>query len=215
MPVDFILQHFIHIGALLYLVCFLFRDQMLLRTFAILGDLAYIAYYFVASDVPLWSAILYSSVYVLVNAAMILLILKDRRHTNLSDNDLKLYQAFGGMSPGDFRRLTSIGEWHSPQQLQTLTEEGKPMDQLCYVLEGDIEISKAGRDIPVDGGLFIGEIAFLKQVPASATVTAKPGSLYIAWKQSDLRKAFTRHDSLKNSLLHLLSSDMAGKVARS
>lgn len=211
---EWIMQNLIHVGALLYLVCFLFRDQVLLRLFAIFGDLAYFAFYWAIADQPLWSAIAYCVLNMTINFAMILFVLNDRRESTLGDNDMKLYQGFAGMTPGDFRRLSRLGKWQRAEQPTTLTEEGKPVENLFYILDGDVEITKGGRSIPVDPGLFIGEIAYLKKVPATATVVARPGTLYMSWPHQALRQATDRHDGLRQSLAVLLSGDLANKVAR-
>lgn len=205
----------IHIGAVCYLVCFLFRDQLWLRIFAVLGDIVYTAFYFTAADVPLWSAIIYSSLNVVINLFMIAYILNDRRMTTLADNDLRLYQKFQGMAPGDFRRLCKIGSWQKAEGDQVLTTEGSHLQQLYYIVEGEIEVKKGERIIPVKSGVFIGEVAYLKKTPASATVIAKAGSHYIAWSHDELKKIVARHESLKLSLGNLLSADLAMKVANS
>jgi hypothetical protein len=205
----------IHIGAFCYLVCFLFRDQLWLRIFAVAGDIVYTAFYFTAADMPLWSAIIYSTLNVVINLIMIGFILNDRRMTSLADNDLRLYQKFQGMTPGDFRRLSKIGTWQKAEADETLTTEGASLRQLYYVVEGDIEVRKGDRRFPVKSGIFIGEVAYLKGTPASATVVAKAGAHYMSWSHEDLRKTMTRHDSLRQSLAALLSTDMALKVANS
>ena len=212
---EFIFENIIHLGAVLYLVCFLFRDQVWLRIFAFLGDGVYCAYYWGITDQPLWSAITYSALNMFINLVMVMGILNDRRETTLGDNDMKLYQGFAGMTPGDFRRLSRIGTWKTADQDITLTEEGRPLAELHYVLEGDVEISKSGRPIPVSAGIFIGEIAYLKQAVASATVKLKSGAVYMSWPHEALLKATAKHDGLKQSLAHLLSTDMATKIARS
>ncbi len=213
--VEWVIPYLIHIGALCYFVCFLFRDQLWLRLFAVVGDLVYTAFYFTAADVPLWNAIVYSLMNMAINLVMIGLILQDRRMMPLDDNDLRLYQSFQGMTPGDFRRLRKIGKWHRPESSQTLTTEGANLEHLYFVVEGDVEIKKAGRHIPVSPGIFIGEVAYLKNAPASASVVAKPGTRYISWSHSDLKKIVSRHESLRQSLGHLLSADLAAKVANS
>jgi Cyclic nucleotide-binding domain len=210
-----LVPYLIHLGAMCYLICFLFRDQLLLRIFAIAGDIFYTAYFFEAASQPLWSAIVYSSLNICINLFMIGMILQDKRQLQLGDNDLRLYQSFAGMTPGDFRRLSRIGQWHSASDATVLTEEGKPLSQLYYILEGNIEVRKGERHIPVEAGVFIGEVAFLKNAAASATVVAKPGTRYIAWNHADLARTVTRHHSLQQSLSLLLSNDLAGKVARS
>ena len=213
--VQTILPYLIHVGAMFYLTCFLFRDQVLLRTFAILGDFCYTAFYFSLPGEILWSAVFYSFLNMVINVYMISLVLNDRRHIALKDDDMRLYQGFAGMSPGDFRRLSKLGTWHRSETQAILAEEGKPLDQLYYVLEGTVEVTKAGRNIPVSPGMFVGEVAYLKNSPASATVMVKPGSLYMAWTHDALRKAIDKHDGLRQSLSFVLSSDLAAKVARS
>jgi hypothetical protein len=213
--VQWIIPWLIHIGAICYLVCFLFRDQLWLRIFAVVGDFIYTAFYFTVADVPLWSAIIYSVLNMLINLVMIGYILNDRRMTLLADNDLRLYQNFRGMTPGDFRRLCKIGNWQKAESDQTLTTEGAALQTLYYVVEGELEVKKGERLIPVKSGLFIGEVAYLKNTPASATVVAKAGAHFISWTHADLKKIVTRHESLKQSLGSLMSSDLALKVANS
>jgi CRP-like cAMP-binding protein len=205
----------VHLGAWLYLVCFLFRNQLLLRSFAILGDLAYTGYYWAASSTPLYEAMAYSTMNMIINITMILLIFNDKRHSNLSDNEMKLYQGFAGMSPGDFRKLTKLGTWSTAQDAVTLTTEGQPVSQLHYILDGDVEINKSGRLIASSPRIFIGEIAYLRGTSASASVVAKKGATYISWPHEALQKLTGQHDGLKQSLSNVLSSDLAAKVARS
>ena len=212
---EWLVPWLIHVGAICYLVCFLFRDQLWLRIFAVLGDIVYTAFYFTAADVPLWSAIIYSSLNVAINFVMIGYILNDRRMTTLADNDLRLYQKFQGMTPGDFRRLCKIGTWQKADNDHILTTEGAALQQLYYVVEGEIEVKKGQRIIPVKSGIFIGEVAYLKKTPASATVVAKAGSHYISWSHDELKKIVARHDTLRQSLGNLLSADLALKVANS
>jgi Cyclic nucleotide-binding domain len=212
---EWLVPYLIHVGALCYLVCFLFRDQLWLRVFAVVGDVIYTAFYFTAADVPLWSAIIYSALNVVINFVMIALILNDRRMTALADNDLRLYQQFKGMTPGDFRRLCKIGTWQKADDDHVLTTEGSTLQQLYYVVEGEVEVKKGDRKIPVKSGIFIGEVAYLKNTPASATVVAKAGAHYISWSHDELKKIVSRHESLKQSLGNLMSADLALKVANS
>jgi Popeye protein conserved region len=209
------LQNLVHVRAILYLVCFLFRDQILLRSFAIAGDFAYVTYYFNVAEQPLWGAIFWNVPNVLINLTMIGLILRDNRTTSFTDNELKLYRCLNTLSPSDFRKIVRLGKWGKANADTLLAAEGQPLGLLHYVLEGDVEIEKGGRKINAKPGMFIGEIAFLKQRPASATVKIRPGSLYISWLHTDLMRAQIRYDSLKNAIAAMLNSDMAEKVARS
>jgi hypothetical protein len=203
----------IHLGALLYVVCFLFRDQLYLRLLAVASDLVYCIFYYGTVEDPFW-AIIYNLMAMTVNIAMILIIIKDRKLTTMSDQDMELFRAFSGISPGDFRRLRKHGTWHLAEEDTVLTTENKPLTELYYVLSGQVEIKKSDREIPISGKHFIGEIAYLQKTPASATVIAKPGCNYISWTHEDLSKLSDKHDGLAQNLAALMSADLAMKVSR-
>lgn len=207
-------QALIHIGAILYLVCFLFRNQIMLRCFAVAGDVAYTAYYYGVSSQPLWEAMFWSSTNIAVNCVMLFILYTESRQGSLGDNELKLYRSLNALTPGEFRRLAALGKWKTATEEMVLTTEGQDLSRLYYILEGEVDIEKSGRKIEVKPELFIGEIAYLLQKPASATVKLKTGSLFIEWEHAVLKKAFAKQESLKHALGALLSSDLAGKVAR-
>jgi hypothetical protein len=209
-----ILPHFIHLGALLYFVCFLFRNQILLRSFAIAADLAYLVYYLNVADRPLWDAAFWSVLILLTNAVMLVIIIRDQRGAGFDDNELKLYRCLSGLSPSDFRRIVRLGKWTRVASEATLATAGQPLHELHYILEGAIEMEKDARMIDVKAPLFIGEIAFLRQSPASATVRVKPGTLYISWSHDDLTRAQLKHDNVRTAISAMLNSDLADKLAR-
>ncbi len=210
-----ILPHFIHLGALLYFVCFLFRNQILLRSFAIAADVAYIIYYLSVADRPLWDAAFWSILLLLTNAVMLFIIVCDKNSNNFDDNELKLYRCLSGLSPSDFRRIVRLGKWTRIENETTLTTAGQSLQHLHYILEGEIEMEKDGRRIDAKAPLFIGEIAFLRQRPASATVRLKPGVHYISWLHADLMRIQLKHDNLRTAISAMLNSDLADKLARS
>jgi RNAse (barnase) inhibitor barstar len=208
-----ILPHAVHVGALLYMVCFLFRDQLYLRLFAVLGDIVYTLFYYGTVADPFW-AMLYSTINMAINIVMMGLILRDRQMTPLSDDEMSLFQNLRGLNPGQFRRLMKMGNWNKVQNETTLTEEGKDLDRLHYVLTGDVEVDKSGRKIKVDPAVFIGELAYLRKKPATATVRVKPGAVVVSWAHKDLERVTAKDDGLAAVLGTLLSNDLAEKVAR-
>jgi Popeye protein conserved region len=210
----FLKNNLIHLGAMLYLVCFLFRNQIGLRIFAIAGDLAYTGYYYTVAEKPLWDAMFWSSANIVINLLMISFVLRDQRMQNLSDDELKLYAKFNSLSPGEFRKLLTMGKWNKAENWTTLTVEGQSVSHLHYILEGNVDIDKSGRKIAVEPGLFIGEIAYLKQRPASATVKAAPGTLYMSWTHDALTTAKLKYEGLSAAIDRLINADLAEKVAR-
>jgi hypothetical protein len=213
MPFEQYLPYLIHVGALVYVCCFLFRDQLYLRFFAIIGDLIYTLFYYGTVKDPFF-AVIYSLMNMMVNIVMMYLIINDRREGALDDKAMQLYQSFAGMMPGDFRRLLKIGTWHTAEANAVLTTENQSVDRLYFITSGDVEIKKGERVIPISGKHFIGEIAYVQKTAASATVIAKPGCTYISWSHDDLKKVSEKSEGLKLSLGSLLSADLAQKVAR-
>ena len=86
-------ENIVHIGAALYLIGFLFRDQILLRAFVIAGDLVYILYFYFAPAVPLWGGIFWSCVFTVANAWMIARIVADRTRFSMTDEEARLFPA--------------------------------------------------------------------------------------------------------------------------
>ena len=211
---QFIDTSLIHIAALIGVAALLFRDPMKLRGLLILSTLLYIAYYLLVPGVPLWGAIFWCFVTTAVNAAMMIRLLCDRTQFRLSEDELRLFAAFRTLSPGEFRMLTSLASWRTASTQTILTREGAPADKLFYVLDGAIGIAKRGRSFPIGAGTFIGEVAFLRGQPATATVTLDEGARYLEWPAGRLTSLLQRNPSLKASVHLLFTADMATKVAR-
>ena len=211
----FLTQNLVHIAAMFTLLSFLFRDQIKLRIFAAVGDALVTIYFFVAFDQPLWNSMLWSFLNVCINSAMILLILRDGRQGGMSDLELSLFRNLDALSPGQFRNLMKIGKWHKSEDATVLTSEGEALNKLYYVLSGKILIAKANRALEVSPKLFIGELAFLRQRPATATVTVSADGDYVSWDHDDLEKLFQRNEDLRTAMKLLMGRDVAEKMAKS
>ena len=212
--------YFVHAGAICYLVCFLFRNQLYLRCLAIVGDFFYTAFYFNVAGEPLWVAMAYSSLNVVINVFMIALILRDQRQGRMSDRDLQLFRRLDTLTPGEFRRLLSLGVWKEVEQTVEITTEGQKPTELHYVLEGDARAVKADPatmhgDGVVNGFFgFVGEVAFVTDQPAIATTVLEPGAKYISWNIVRLSQMLDKDDSLKKGLHQLFNAEMAVKIKR-
>jgi Cyclic nucleotide-binding domain len=203
-----------NLAAALMLIGFTFRNQMWLRSFAILGNLTFIAYYFLVADVPLWTAILSASAIIAVNLWMIWKILKDNRVFQLNAEEMMLFARLPGLTPGQFRQLLAIAEWQNSGTPLALTEEGQKPSALHYVLEGRVSINKSGKSFQVGPHAFIGELAFLRGTAATATARAESGALVVSWPQFALRQLMSSNDGVRKAIDSLLTLDMAEKIAR-
>ena len=212
---QFLTENLVHVASLFTLVCYLFRNQIKLRAFAAAGDALLSLYYYANFNPPLWNPMVWTLINVVINTTMILLILRDGRASDMTDDELNLFRQLPSLSPGQFRKLLKIGKWHKNGPATVLTTEGESLEHLHYVLQGPVQITKAGRIINIEPRLFIGELAFLRKRPATATVSTGEGAHYISWSHTDLQKLLNKDLDLNSTLRQILGLDMAEKMANS
>lgn len=208
-------DNIVHIGALFYLAGFLFRNQLLLRGLIIAGDVVYIAYFFLAPATPLWGAIFWSALFMVVNLVMIGLILRDGMNFGLSPSQRRLFEALHDLSPGQFRQLMRLAHEGTAKAPTVITREGKPLNRLYFILEGRIGIEKRGGRSTIAAESFVGEIAFLLDRPATATVTLEPGCHFFGWPSAELKAMLEASPSLAGALRAAMNRNLATKVAQS
>lgn len=205
----------VHLAGLLQVTGYLSKNQLVLRLLLLSGTVLYIAYYVFSGPSPQWHPIVWSSVFLVTNAAVILSLYRDRRHGALSEDEAHLSQALALLNPGHFRRLMRAAQWHTAATPTMLTIEGERPRSLFFVLRGEIAIAKAGRRFEVEPGIFIGEVAWLLQCPATATVELGTGSRYVEWDREHLATLFARERELKIAFEASLNRDLAAKIGRS
>ncbi len=202
-----------NVAAGLLFIGFTFRNPLKLRSFMILGTLTFVLYCILISPDPLWTAIISSFAIVAVNIYMMAKLLQDSRMFRLSEEEMKLFAKLPGMTPGQFKQLLGIAEWHAPKVSMPLTKTGVMPKALYYVLDGQVEVNRDGKRFSVGPHAFIGELAFLREKPATATTFANIGGLIVSWEQEALRDLLHNNEGLRQSFNSLLSIDMAEKIA--
>ncbi len=208
-------ENIVHIGAILYLAGFLFRNQLALRSLIIAGDFVYVLYFYFAPEVPLWGGIFWSTMFTLANLVMIGLIVADRMHFRLGPNERRLFDLLEDLTPGQFRQLLKIARQETAPAHLGITKEGQLLDELFFVLDRNILIEKKGSQASLPSDTFVGEIAFLLRQPASATVMLEPDTDYFVWNAKALRSLMASNPELGTSLSLAMNRKMAQKIATS
>jgi len=92
-----------------------------------------------------------------------------------------------------------------------IVREGDAGDRFYIVAEGEVEISEAGKPLSELGaGGYFGEIALLRDVPRTATVTAKTPVVLYALDREDFLAAVTSHAPSTQAAEDVVSSRLAG-----
>lgn len=206
---------FIHIGALFYIIAFLIRDEMKLRLMVLAGSVFYLLYYYMFPDIPLWDAILTTVILSFANLYILFRILLERSTFALNDEERRLFSAFEGFSPGQFRQLSKIAIWKTADEPIELTVEKQPLSKLYYIFEGVVEAKKGEHCFSVEADNFIGEISFVLEGHPTATVMALKGTRYVEWDSEEIRGLMNKSSAFENAMMALLSRDLADKLATS
>lgn len=209
----FSLDILVHVGAFLFLLAYLVRDQILLRGLIILGTIFYIIYYFFM-ETPLWSALLWNSSFVVINLIMIVVIYSDRASFVMTEREKKLYQVFTTLSPGEFKKLLKIADWFDGSSEEQITTEGEIPERLYFIIDGEALITRDDKKFLVGPNVFIGELAYLIKKPATATVKLTEKVVGISWKTSSLTKLLASNPQMKIAFDGLLNQDLAAKLAK-
>jgi len=92
-----------------------------------------------------------------------------------------------------------------------IVREGDAGDRFYIVAEGTVEISEAGQPFSeLTAGGYFGEIALLRDVPRTATVTAKTPVVLYALDREDFLAAVTSHAPSAQAAEDVVSSRLAG-----
>lgn len=92
-----------------------------------------------------------------------------------------------------------------------IVHEGDAGDRFYMVAEGVVEVSEYGRPIAeLDAGGYFGEIALIRDVARTATVTAKTPVVLYALDREDFLAAVTSHEPSAEAAEEVVSARLAG-----
>jgi CRP-like cAMP-binding protein len=92
-----------------------------------------------------------------------------------------------------------------------IVREGDAGDRFYVVVEGEVEVTAEGQLVnTLEPGGYFGEIALLKDVPRTATVTAKTSAVLYALEREDFLSTVTGHAPSAKAAETVISSRLAG-----
>ena len=134
-----------------------------------------------------FSAIVQISFIVLSVAGMIRVWFISRRLRFNEEEQALLDARFATLNKLDARKLLDHGEWWDAAAGDALTQEGAPVEAVCYLMSGSVDIVIGGKCIAqVGAGNFVGEMAVLSGDDASATVVVNRPTRIFAMRRHQL-----------------------------
>jgi len=129
-----------------------------------------------------------------------------------AERDL-LRNVFTGLDDVQIARLLVAGQFNDIAKGTTLTEENKPLDTLFFICAGHAKVTVAGSEIAhLEKGNFVGEIAFLTENPATATVVAEDSVRALVFDRGELNQFFRNEAEVAGLIYQLLGRELAQKL---
>ena len=113
-----------HLAFGLIAFSFLVKDILWLRVVSILASLFSVLYNYIIPVEPMWLAINWNIVFVIVNLYHIAVIIYEKRPIKMAPKDKELYETlFKDLSPVEYLKITKIAKWKKFKEGDTLIRE--------------------------------------------------------------------------------------------
>jgi hypothetical protein len=124
-----------------------------------------------------------------------------------------LRSVFTGLDDAQIARLLVAGRFNDIAKGTTLAEENKPLETLFFICAGHVKVTVAGREVAhLEKGNFVGEIAFLTEKPATATVVAEDSVRALVFDRAELNQFFRNEAEVAGLIYQLLGRELAQKI---
>ena len=194
---------------------YLVKDMFWLRILAVCASVCMITFNFLAAATPLWIMIRWNTVMLVINLVQIFLLLRAKHLAILSEEEKELHATvFPTMSKVELKKLLRLGRWWEIPAGQRLAGEGQVLEHLILLYNGAASVVRNGNNVArLKDGDFIGEMSFMRNRTASATVTAESPLRVIEWPSQSLKDMLVRNPNILISLQASMGSNMARKLS--
>jgi hypothetical protein len=202
-----------HVSYLIIAISYWLTNIYWLRITAVLGLMFEVVYFVIVSD-ALYTGIAWDCVFIAINLFHLTLLTRDRLRLRSAEGDLDLLRAmFDGLDDAQIGMLLSCASWRDFQPGETLTSEGLPVAAVMMVADGQASVMIGDRIIAqISRGTFVGEMAFLTDAPASATVTAMGTCRALCIDQARLKTLLLADHQIAAVMHRILGADLAQKL---
>lgn len=205
------------VGHLIYIfftLALLMQNMFYLRLFTILSGLCAIIHSLYLTFPPFWIPVYWETLFIILNIFQILLLIYERRKLTFTPEAQEVYEkVFPNLLPSQFQKLLKISTFAEAEKGGTLIQQGSPVPYLFLIYKGLASISIDGKIVNYCGfGDLLGEMSFLSEKPATATVQAIQTTKYIIWLQNDLRKLLESNPNMKSGMQTVFNNTFIAKL---
>ena len=199
-----------HLAFGLIAFSFLVKAILWLRVVSILASLFSVFYNYVIPANPMWLAINWNIVFVVVNLYHIAVIIYEKRPIKMAPKDKELYETlFKDLSPVEYLKISKVAEWKSFKSGETIIRQNHLVTDLILIYNGTVDVVVGTKKVAeLKDGQFVGEMSFLTEKSATATCIVKHDTECLVWKQPEFKELLKRNPSLYYTIQSLLSNQL-------
>jgi CRP-like cAMP-binding protein len=113
---------------------------------------------------------------------------------------------FEGLSRRQLVQLARVSEDLEVPAGEVLCKEGQLGREFFVIIDGEVEVTKDGKQLAVrGGGEFFGEMALLEQIPRTATVTARTPLRFFVLTRRDFQQLLRDNPGVELKILRALA----------
>lgn len=195
-----------------FLIALVIRDILWLRIVLILAELCLLTVGIVVSDLSL---IVWNVLFVGINSVQVMRLIHERQPAPIALELSDIYDhIFSVMTTREFVTFWAAGRMVRVNDA-ALILEGEVPQELSLLLSGTVIVGKSGQSLDRMGrGCFCGEMEFLTDQPATATVACDGTVEYIAWSREKLKGLEQSNPQAFIKLQGILGKDLIEKIKR-
>lgn len=203
-----------HISFIIIALSFVMKDIVWLRIVSILGSVFSIFFNYFIPGGPIWIVIGWSFVFITIHSIRLVSLLLERQAVVFTPEEQEIYDTvFQAFSPVEFMKLLRIGSWRNITESETLIQAGDKVDEITFIYNGRADIWSDGKLVnSVRDGAFVGEMEFLSNSEASATVQATSQLRCLVWSVIELHQLLVRNPTMYLTMQSLFSTDLVKKL---
>jgi CRP-like cAMP-binding protein len=181
-----------------------------LRAVAVIGLSLEILYFWLSGG-DLRTGIGWDLIFIAINLYQIYRLMKDRLSLRLPEPDRELLRSvLSGLDDSQIAHLLVAGEFCDIADGTTLATENQPLERIFFICAGRVSVTITGRQVAhLERGNFVGEVAFLTERPATATVIAEGDVRALAFESVKLSQFFRNEAGVAGLIYQLLSRTRA------
>ena len=206
-----------HLAFGLIAFSFLVKDILYLRLVSVVASLFSVLYNFYIPVEPMWIAIGWNIIFILLNLYHVAVIIYEKRPVDMTDKEKELYETmFKGLTPVEFLKITKVAEWKKFNTPLPIITQGKPVKDLILIYNGTVDVLVNDNKVAeLKDGQFVGEMSFLTEKPATATCRVEHNAECLVWPQKDFKDLLKRNPSLYFTIQSLLSEQVSNNLVSS